>query len=1128
MNILELARRRILVYDGAMGTAIQGLHLDPVVFGAYEGCNEFLVLSAPDAIAGIHRSYLQAGAHVVETDTFGASPLVLAEYGLEQRCEEINETAAAIARREADAFATPKAPRFVAGSVGPGTRLATLGQISWDEMYRGFRRQVRGLLAGGVDIIQIETVQDLLQARAAIAAARDEMRCSRDVPLYVSVTIEQTGTLLTGADMATVITVLEPLGVDILGMNCATGPVAMRPHLETLARLWPGLVGVYPNAGLPVPCATGICYPEQPPEFSHALTRFIADLRINVIGGCCGTTPEHIRALSKAVEHITPTTDIAVSPPPAVASLFAATGLEQQPPPFIIGERANATGSKAFREALLADDHEGCFNLLVEQEEHGSHAADLSVAYPGRSETADMNLLVERAGRECRLPLVIDSTDVDVLEAALQRYPGRAIINSINLEDGGRRADRVCRLARRHGAALICLTIDEEGMAMTAGRKLAVAHRLADLCINTYGMRAEDLLIDPLTFTIGSGDPSLKDAALQTLEALRRIRQELPGVHTLLGLSNISFGLSADSRPVLNSVFLAMALKAGLSAAILNPRHIMPLVDIAGADLTVARNLIENNTGEHRDDPLEAFINHFQGRVFEDSAETIAELPAREAIRQGIVKGRTDQVLRRLPDVLHSDTAEDILNTLLVPAMKEVGDLFGSGKLQLPFVLKSAETMKRAVDALKPHFTTHRDRGAAKTLLLATVRGDVHDIGKNLVNIIVSNNGYNVVDLGTKVPVETIIARAEAAGADVVGMSGLLVSSAMVMAENLRAMTDAGCSLPVLVGGAALNPGFTLDTLEPSYGSGDVYYCADAFAGLEAMQAITAGTAPRKPRPAAPGRAIPADGLPPEAMNIRTVEAPRPPFWGSRIMTDIPLSSVFSLINEVALFRGRWGYRRGSMAADDYRRLMDEEVRPNYEMLQRIVQAERLFEPKIAYGYFHARGDGDSLIIDDPQRPHTLRFPRRSMQPAIAIPDFFRRDDDVAGFFVVTLGSQTEHRGRQLFEQAGYLDYFLLHGLAVEATDALAEFCHEMMRHELGIGEEKRLDWQGLVTQKYRGSRYGFGYPACPDLSANEAVFDLLQTRRIGVDLTENFQMVPEFSTSALVAHHPQAKYFTV
>jgi len=1125
VNILELAQKRVLLYDGAMGTAIQALRLDPVVFGPHEGCNEFLVLSAPERIAGIHRTYLEAGAHVVETNTFGASPMALGEYGLEKRCEEINETAALIARREADAFSTKDMPRFVAGSVGPGTHLPTLGQVSFDDLYRGYRRQIQGLLSGGVDLIQIETVQDLLQAKAAILAARDEMQHSREVPLYVSVTIEQTGTLLTGADMETVITVLEPLGVDILGLNCATGSVGMRPHLETLSRLWPGLIGVYPNAGMPEPCAEGICYPKTPASFSAELWHFLKDLRINIIGGCCGTTPEHIRALSQAMEGIAPRAPEAIPAPNAVASLYATTALEQTPPPLLIGERANATGSKAFREALLQDNHDLCFSLLRDQKEQGCHAVDLSVAWPGRDETADMILLTERAGRECSLPLVIDTTDAAVLEEALKRYPGRIIINSINFEDGGQRAQQVCKLARRYGAAIIGLTIDEEGMAMTVDRKMAIATRLVELCVNTCGMRPQDLLIDPLTFTIGSGDAALKDAALQTLEALKRIKAEIPGVHTLLGLSNISFGLSPHSRPVLNSVFLDMAMKAGLSAAIVNPQHIMPLTNIDDADLAAARNLIKNNTNAAGGDPLELFINHFEGRVIEDADAEVPERSLGEAIYQGIVLGQTDQVLQKLPDMLHEASAEEILNSILVPAMKEVGELFGCGKLQLPFVLKSAETMKRAVDTLKPHFTSAAMHNGRKTLLLATVRGDVHDIGKNLVNIIVSNNGYNVVDLGTKVPVETIMSEAQSSRVDVIGMSGLLVSSAMVMEENLRAMSDAGIDLPVLVGGAALNPAFVRDTLAPAYEHGDVVYCADAFAVLEVMQALENGETLKTPQIHRDNIKTPPQ---PQPIHIETVAPPEPPFWGSRILTDIPLPPIFSLVNEAALFRKRWGYRRGAMSTEAYQALETEEIRPNYELLQRIVQSERLFEPKIAYGYFHTRSHGDRLIIDDPQHPHTLRFPRRSTEPAIAIPDFFRSDDDVAGLFVVTLGSHIEHQGKKLFEQAGYLDYFLLHGLAVEATEALAEFTHELIRRELGIAEDHRLNRQERASQSYRGSRYSFGHAACPDLTGNAVLFDLLQARRIGVDLTETFHMTPEFSTAALVAHHPKAKQFSL
>lgn len=1126
MNFLELARERTVLLDGAMGTVIQALGLPEAAYAGHAGCHEILALTEPDRLRDIHRDYLAAGADVVETNTFGGSPLVLAEFDLAERTEEINEAAARLAKRAAEEMSTAGRPRFAAGSVGPGTKLPSLGQVDFDTLVHGYRRQIGGLLDGGVDLLQIETVQDLLQAKAALAAAHDVMAVKRRVPLYVSVTIEQTGTLLTGTDIAGVVAVLEPFAIDILGLNCATGPRPMRPHLETLCRLWPGLIGVYPNAGMPLPCASGVSYPETPEELAASLSGFLDDLPIGIVGGCCGTTPAHIARIAAAVSGRRTPARASVETAPAVASLFGAVTIRQDPPPLYIGERANATGSKAFRDTILAGNYDAAFEILVDQAEHGSHAADLSVAYAGQDELRHMDTLMRRAARECPLPVCIDSNSTEAVELALKRYPGRAIVNSINLEDGGTRADLVGPLAKRFGAGLICLTIDEAGMAMTTARKLEVARRLVDRCVEQYGLRREDLFVDALTFTIGSGDPSLKTAALETLAAIRQIKAEIPGVHTLLGVSNVSFGLSMKSRRVLNSVFLDECLKTGLDAAILNPKHIVPLAQLDETDVRRATDLIHNRA-EGGIDPLEAFINHFSGRADLDDAQPEAGLPPAEAIRQAIIKGRVSQLPADLDTLLELQPAEEILNDVLVPAMKHVGELFGAGTMQLPFVLKSAEAMKRAVDHLKPRFSSVSSRGPAKKLLLATVRGDVHDIGKNLVDIIVSNNGFEVINLGTKVPVEVIVADVGTHRPDAVGMSGLLVSSAITMAGNLRAMTDAGLHLPVLVGGAALTPEYVRETLKPAYPNGSVTYCADAFAGLKAMQDIAAGRVPCEPH-AVLDDALPRDSFLPEPLVVEDVTPPIPPFWGDRIVTGVNLDAIAGYLNEIALFRGRWGYRRGNLPAEQFQRIMRDEVQPRYRELWRIVKAEKLFEPRFVYGYFHGRSQGDAVLIDEGDRELRFDFPRRRAEPRLNIADFVRPEGDVVGFFAVTLGEAAATRGREIFAKSEYLDYFLLHGLAVEITDALAEYAHALMRHELGIGEARPLTLQGIVTQAYRGSRYGFGYPACPDLSAHKLVWELLRPERLGISLAEGYQMVPEYSTAAIVIHHPRAKYFSV
>ncbi|MDP8222525.1 MAG: methionine synthase [Candidatus Lernaella stagnicola] len=1125
MNLLDIAKTRILLLDGAMGTQIQNLNLPLETYDGREGCPEVLNLTVPDKIHEIHRAYLAAGADIVETNTFGGVAQVLAEYGLDDRVEHINETAAKLARAAADEFTTTEKPRFVTGSIGPGTKLASLGQITFEELYAGHRRQIEGLIAGGVDMLNIETVQDPLQAKAALAAAFDVMAHSREVPVYVSVTVEQTGTLLTGTDIQAAIAIFEPFAVDVLGLNCATGPVAMRPYLEELARHWPRRIGLYPNAGLPVPCATGVCYPETPEGMADVLARYLDELPIHFIGGCCGTTPEHIARFAEIIAGRTPRERQAEFAP-SVASLFGAVTIHQDPPPLFIGERANATGSKAFREAILAGDHDTAFDILVEQVEHGSHCADLSVAYAGQDELHHMESLVRRAAKECQLPLFIDTNLAESAELALKRYPGRAVINSINLEDGGKRADIVGPLAKRFGAGLICLTIDEEGMAMTADRKVAIAKRLVELCETKYGLRRQDLLIDALTFTVGSGDATLKDAAAQTLAAIARIKKEIPGVSTLLGLSNVSFGLSMKSRRVLNSVFLDRCLAAGLDAAILNPKHIVPLAQLDETDVARALDVIYNRPVEGVD-PLEAFIHHFAGRPDEDDPEAEAALAPEEAVREAVVRGKTKLALSNLPLLLRERSAEDILNGVLVPAMKHVGELFGAGKMQLPFVLKSAETMKKAVDFIKPHFRGTGAAGPMKKLVIATVRGDVHDIGKNLVDIIVSNNGFDVRNLGIKVPVQEIIHAVQEERPAALGMSGLLVTSAMIMAENLRAMTDAGLDVPVLVGGAALTPEFVRDTLKPAYGSGTVTYCPDAFAGLEAMQDIAAGRAPSEPERNIASE-LPPDSFRPRMIDIDGLDAPTPPFYGSRVVRGVKLEPVLSYVNKIALYRGRWGYRRGELPKDEFDRLMREDVRPRYRELVRVVKAEKLFDPQIVYGWYPARGEGSDVIVQHEGRQWRFNFPRRRFEPEVGIGDFVKPDGDVVGFFVVTLGDGAVTRGREIFEKDAYLDYYLLHGLAVETTDALAEYAHAMMRHEIGIGEDRRLNWQELVTLAYRGSRYGFGYPACPDLAAHELVWDMLDPERIGVTLGEGYQMVPEYSTAAIVIHHPQAKYFAV
>ncbi|HOW98170.1 MAG TPA: methionine synthase [Kiritimatiellia bacterium] len=1123
MDLLARILQGVFVMDGAMGTQIQARAVPADAWQGRDGCNELLNVTAPDIIGSIHRAYFEAGSDAVETNTFGASPITLGEYELSGRAREINRAAARLAREAAASFTAPEKPRFVFGSIGPGTRLPTLGQVGFDELRAALRVQIEGLLEGGADGILLETCQDLLQIKAGLAAYDDVVGRSAKVPLYVSVTVEQTGTLLIGSSIAAVVAALSPYPIHILGLNCATGPEAMRLHLDYLAANWPRLLACMPNAGLPEMKAGGVRYPLGPAFFAEKLGAMAREVGLNVVGGCCGTTPDHIRALAQGLRGFQAPARAARAPQQA-ASVFSPVDLTQDPPPLYIGERANATGSKKFRDALLADKYDDAFAVLPEQEEASAHVLDLSCAYAGRDEKKDMEILVARAARECRAPLMIDSTQADVTEAALKLYGGRALVNSINFESGEERARHVAGLARKFGAGLVCLTIDETGMAMTADRKVAIARRLVEFC-EAEGIRRDALFVDTLTFTIGSGDPTLRTAALETLEAIRRIKKELPDVRTILGLSNISFGLKPAGRKVLNTVFLDRCLKAGMDACIINVASIVPLTDIAPDALRVAGALLDNDASAG--DPLENFIRFFEGAVDAGAEAAAAALPPAEALARAVIKGRPQPLEAAIPALLGQHPAEFILNEILIPAMKEVGRLFNDGILQLPFVLKSAEVMKKAVDLLKPHMKKDESGGRRGLMVLATVAGDVHDIGKNLVDIILSNNGFHVVNLGTKIPIERMIAAVREHKADVLGMSGLLVKSAAIMAENMKALEAAGIRIPVFLGGAALTPGFVADSCQPRY-SAPVVYCKDAFEGLARMRELSETGRLEKAQPRPPSAPPPDFEAPPVSIDL-SLPPPKPPFLGHRITESIRLEDVYPHLNETALIRGRWGYRRGKMGAEEYDRLIEDEVKPRLEALKKQCAESGLFRPKAAHGWFWCRAEGEALTVfpSEGGEPIRMVFPRQSRSPGLSIPDFFRRDEDVIGFMVVTLGPGLETENARLLQRDHYQDYFLLHGLAVEVTDALAEYWHARMRAELGFTEPK-LAIQDYIVQKYRGSRYGFGYPACPDLSMNKVCCDLVHAADIGVSLSDNFMMVPEVTTSALVAHHPAAKYFNV
>ena len=1124
---MGLRDETILIFDGACGTNIQRMSLPPSAWGAHEGCNEYLNLSAPDAVSALHASFLSAGATVLETNTFGANAVVLAEYGLAGEADAINRAAVAIAR---DAVRRAGGRAYVAGSIGPTTKLPSLGHIAYDDLAAAYAGQMRALLDAGVDLLVVETCQDLLQVKIALVAAFDEMeRRGNAVPVMVSLTVESTGTMLVGTDVAAAAAAIEPYPVFALGLNCATGPEGMRSHIRWLSRNWPGRISCIPNAGIPQVVSGRTVYPLSPDAFARELATFVAEDGVTVVGGCCGTTPEHIRRLAQALAGVRPA-ERDTRWKPALGSLYQAVEIHQEIPPLLVGERANANGSRAFRERLLADDYPGALAIAVRQQDDGAHAADLCTAYAGRDEKADMTALTRLFAQSLKIPTVIDSTSPDVVEAALRIHPGRCLVNSVNLEDGGRNLARVCRAAKRHGAAVVALTIGETGMAMTADEKVAVARRIRDLAVGTYGLRPHDLLFDALTFTIGSGDPTLRDAAVQTLEAIRRIKREIPEAGTLLGVSNISFGLSPASRRILNSVFLHEAIEAGLDAAIVDAGKILPLAKIAEVDRRVCLDLILDRGRDDGRTPLEAFIAHFSGKKDEAAEPGAGGASAgrpEQALASKVEAGDKEGLEDLLTILLSRRPAASVINEVLVPAMRHVGELFGRGEMLLPFVLQSAEVMRRSVDFLQP-FLSGGERETGKKVLLATVAGDVHDIGKNLVDIIFSNNGYRVVNLGIKVPAETIIEKAREHAVDAIGLSGLLVKSAIVMKESLPQFAEAGLSAPILLGGAALTDKFVAEECVPGYPA-PVVYCADAFAGLAAMRALEEGRlrstayVPPSARAATPGRK--------EPRVARDVAPPPPPFLGRRHATGIDPRRLFPYVNEQALFRGRWGYRRARLDADAYKRLVEETVRPTYEALKQRCLDEGLLDPKVAYGYFPCRSEGDAVVVTEGSREHVFRFPRQKEPPHLCIADYFRtaaEGGDVAGFFVATIGDRIGRVTRALFEGNSYKDYLLLHALGVEITDALAEYWHEEMRRELGIGGERPAGATGYVVQEYRGSRYGFGYPACPDLDAHRDVFALLEPGGIGVTLTESMEMVPEQSTSAIVVHHPQAKYFAV
>ena len=1162
----EALERRVLLLDGAMGTQIHSANLElERDYLGHENCVDVISLTRPDVIGAIHTAYLEAGADAVETNTFGAMPHVLAEFGIEARCREINKAAAQVARAACAKLSTPARPRFALGSMGPGTKLATLGHMGYDALKASYKEQARGLVEGGVDGFLIETCQDPLQIKAALNAvleARGEAEL--DLPVFVSVTMEVTGTMLVGTEMGAAIALLDPYPIDVLGINCATGPREMGEHVRLLGQTCRKRTLVYPNAGLPLLIDGQTSYPLTPEELADWLMRFVDEDAINMVGGCCGTTPAHIAAVARKLGTSEPRPRKPAHVP-SVTSNYAAVPLRQDNSILFVGERSNANGSRAFRDNLLKGDLDAMVATGREQVREGSHVLDLCTAYVGRDEVADMTGVIARYRTEVPSPLMIDSTEPPVLRAALALTGGRCIVNSINLEDGLERCEKVLPLVKEFGAAVVALTIDEQGMAKTAEDKLRIAKRIYRICTEDYGLAPEDLLFDVLTFTICTGNEDDRRLALETLEGIKRLREELPGVNLLLGVSNVSFGLNPAARHALNSVFLHHATEAGLTSAILHAARIEPLHRIDPRARQVAEDLIFDRRREGYD-PLQEYLKLFEGVDVKKKAARVVPQDVLERLRWRIVEGERPGLEDDLKLALEKKKPLSIVNEDLLAGMAIVGELFGRGDMQLPFVLQSAETMKTAVAFLEP--LMERAVGESRgRIVLATVRGDVHDIGKNLVDIILTNNGYTVYNLGIKQPIQKILEVAHEHKPDAIGMSGLLVKSTVIMKENLEEMNRRGVTTPVILGGAALTRAYVEDDCRRAY-KGALYYAQDAFEGLDVMGRVVAGETRPDVQPImhvapdagareqessaraalasqkaaalvanAGGRPIPRASKAWSKLGElpRDIEYPVAPFLGARLVESIPLQSVMAYINEITLFQFQWGYRRKGKALAPYKQLIQEKVRPIFHELAKQCAKEKILDCKAAYGYWKCIPEGDALVLLDPKDEGKtvarFAFPRQQGKQGRCLTDFFHVRDgepDVVALQVVTIGQRASDVAREWFAAARYQDYLHLHGLSVEAAEGLSEYIHKQIRAELGIAGDDAREMQELFKQGYRGCRYSFGYPACPRIEDQAILLELLGAERLGITLSEEFQLDPEQSTSAIVCHHPSAKYFTL
>ncbi len=1163
---LEALERRVLLVDGAMGTQIQGRDLSTEAdFWGQENCSEILNLSRPDLIREIHHGYLEAGADALETNSFGGSPVTLAEFDLGERAFEINRRAAELAHEAVALVPSDGRRRFVIGAIGPGTRLPSLGHVAYRTLEQAFSVQAAGLIAGGADVILCETCQDPLQAKAAVNGARAAMiAAGKSLPLMVQVTVETTGTLLVGTDIAAAATIVGALDVPIMGLNCATGPQEMAEHLAYLAESWPGPISVLPNAGLPELVEGQTRYPLGPRELAGWLERFVVEDGVGIIGGCCGTTVEHIRALDQMLRRLAedgyrPRPKArAVTAPAQLASLYSAVPLRQEQAYLSIGERCNANGSRAFREHQAAGEWDACVAIGREQAKEGAHALDVCTAYVGRDESRDMTEVVGRLRGAVDSPLVFDSTELPVLETALELYGGKAVLNSINFEDGEEPPTKRMELARKFGAGVIALTIDETGMAKDVARKLEVARRLVDFACNRHGLPRSDLLIDPLTFTICTGNEDDRGLGVATLDAIAAISAEFPEIQIILGLSNISFGLNPAARHVLNSVFLDEALKRGLTGAILHSSKIMPLHKIPAAEAELASDLIFDRRREGYD-PLHAFMAQFAERK---AVSEKKERPAlvEERLKQRIIDGDRQGLEADLDEALAKYPPLDIINVHLLDGMKVVGELFGSGQMQLPFVLQSAETMKAAVAHLEPHM--ERVEGSHKgTVVLATVKGDVHDIGKNLVDIILTNNGYKVVNLGIKQPLPNILAACHEHHANAIGMSGLLVKSTVVMRENMLEMSRQGLDVPVMLGGAALTRQYVEEDCVRAYESGKVAYARDAFDGLHLMDRIMSGCfatylaerqAQQKARPkrsklprTLAALEAPAATLRPlevEETRLRRnelshgVEIPKPPFLGPRLLEAVPVRALLPFLNDNMLYQFHWGFKKDGRTLEGFLAWASQGAEADPRGPGRGGRARARVPAPGGLRLLAGRGRGQRRPALRPRRPRprggAFSLPRQAKKNGLCIADFLRdaaeAERDVLGLQIVTVGQRASEVARDWFAANRYNDYVRLHGLGVELAEALAEYVHKRIRAELGFSHLDARDRHELLKQGYRGSRYSFGYPACPNLADQRQLLALLDATRIGIELSEEDQLHPEQSTSAIVLHHPQARYFNV